>query len=33
VLANYSESLTALQAAQLSFAKVQNLSLFQYLLP
>jgi flagellar hook-associated protein 3 FlgL len=33
VLANYSESVTALQAAQLSFAKVQNLTLFQYLLP
>ena len=33
VLANYSESLTALQAAQLSFAKVQNLTLFQYLTP
>jgi flagellar hook-associated protein 3 FlgL len=31
VLANYSEGVTALQAAQLSFAKVQNLSLFQYL--
>ncbi len=31
VLANYSESVTALQAAQLSFAKVQNLTLFQYL--
>ena len=28
VLANYSESLTALQAAQLAFAKVQNLTLF-----
>lgn len=33
VLANYSEAVTALQAAQLSFAKVQNLSLFQYLRP
>jgi flagellar hook-associated protein 3 FlgL len=33
VLANYSESLTALQAAEESFSKVQNLSLFQYLLP
>lgn len=33
VIANYSESLTALQAAQLSFAKVQNLTLFQYLAP
>jgi flagellar hook-associated protein 3 FlgL len=33
VLANYSEGVTALQAAQLSFAKVQNLTLFQYLLP
>ncbi|HWD58904.1 MAG TPA: flagellar hook-associated protein FlgL [Stellaceae bacterium] len=33
VLANYSESLTALQAAQLAFAKVQNLSLFQDLTP
>jgi flagellar hook-associated protein 3 FlgL len=31
VLANYSEAVTALQAAQLSFAKVQNLTLFQYL--
>ncbi|MBV9551557.1 MAG: flagellar hook-associated protein FlgL [Alphaproteobacteria bacterium] len=28
VIANYSESLTALQAAQLAFAKVQNLTLF-----
>ena len=28
VLANYSESVTALQAAELSFAKVQNLTLF-----
>lgn len=33
VLANYSESLTALQAAEEAFAKVQNLTLFQYLLP
>jgi flagellar hook-associated protein 3 FlgL len=33
VLANYSEAVTALQAAQLSFAKVQNLTLFQYLTP
>jgi flagellar hook-associated protein 3 FlgL len=33
VLANYSEGVTALQAAQLSFAKVQNLTLFQYLQP
>jgi flagellar hook-associated protein 3 FlgL len=33
VLANYSEAVTALQAAQLSFAKVQNLTLFQYLSP
>jgi flagellar hook-associated protein 3 FlgL len=33
VLANYSESVTALQAAQLAFAKVQNLSLFQYITP
>lgn len=33
VLANYSESLTALQAAEMSFARIQNLSLFQYLLP
>jgi flagellar hook-associated protein 3 FlgL len=31
VIANYSESLTALQAAEESFAKVQNLTLFQYL--
>jgi flagellar hook-associated protein 3 FlgL len=31
VLANYSEGVTALQAAQLAFAKVQNLTLFQYL--
>jgi flagellar hook-associated protein 3 FlgL len=31
VLANYSEAVTSLQAAQLSFAKVQNLTLFQYL--
>jgi flagellar hook-associated protein 3 FlgL len=33
VIANYSESLTALQAAEESFSKVQNLSLFQYLEP
>lgn len=33
VLASYSESVTALQAAQLSFAKLQNLSLFQYITP
>ena len=33
VLANYSEGVTALQAAQLAFAKVQNLTLFQYLVP
>jgi flagellar hook-associated protein 3 FlgL len=33
VIANYSESLTALQAAQLAFSKVQNLTLFQYLIP
>jgi flagellar hook-associated protein 3 FlgL len=33
VLANYSEAVTALQAAELSFAKVQNLTLFQYLTP
>ncbi|HTQ35132.1 MAG TPA: hypothetical protein VMI30_13255, partial [Stellaceae bacterium] len=33
VVANYSESLTALQAAELAFAKVQNLTLFQYLKP
>ena len=33
VLANYSESLTALQAAEETISKVQNLSLFQYLLP
>ena len=31
VLANYSESLTSLQAAELSFSKVQDLSLFQYI--
>lgn len=31
VLANYSESLTALQAAEETFAKLQNLSLFQFL--
>lgn len=33
VLSNYSESLTALQASEEAFAKVQNLSLFQYLAP
>ncbi|HTZ36740.1 MAG TPA: flagellar hook-associated protein FlgL [Stellaceae bacterium] len=33
VLANYSESLTALQAAQLAFAKVQNLTLFADITP
>ncbi|HYM72887.1 MAG TPA: flagellar hook-associated protein FlgL [Stellaceae bacterium] len=33
VLANYSESLTALQAAQLAFAKVQNLTLFADIRP
>jgi flagellar hook-associated protein 3 FlgL len=33
VLANYSESLTALQAAQLAFAKVQNLTLFNDIAP
>ena len=33
VLANYSESLTALQAAQLAFAKVQNLTLFSLIRP
>jgi len=33
VLANYSESVTALQAAEAAFAKVQNLTLFQYLVP
>jgi flagellar hook-associated protein 3 FlgL len=33
VLASYSESLTALQAAQLAFAKVQGLSLFNYIQP
>jgi flagellar hook-associated protein 3 FlgL len=33
VLANYSESLTALQAAQLAFSKVQNLTLFSDILP
>jgi flagellar hook-associated protein 3 FlgL len=33
VLSNYSESLTALQAAEESFSKLQNLSLFQYLVP
>lgn len=31
VIANYSEGLTVLQAAQLAFSKVQNLTLFQYL--
>lgn len=31
VMANYSESLTALQAAQLAFSKVQNLTLFNYI--
>ena len=31
VLASYSEGVTALQAAQLSFARIQNLTLFQYL--
>lgn len=31
VMANYSESITALQASQLAFAKVQGLSLFQYI--
>ncbi len=33
VLANYSESLTALQAAQLAFAKVQGLTLFADITP
>ncbi len=33
VLANYSESLTALQAAQLAFAKVQGLTLFADISP
>jgi flagellar hook-associated protein 3 FlgL len=33
VLANYSESLTALQAAQLAFAKVQGLTLFADIAP
>jgi flagellar hook-associated protein 3 FlgL len=33
VLANYSESLTALQAAQLAFAKVQGLTLFSVIRP
>jgi flagellar hook-associated protein 3 FlgL len=33
VIANYSESLTALQAAQLAFAKVQNLTLFADIQP
>jgi hypothetical protein len=28
VVANYSESVTALQAAQLAFARIQNLTLF-----
>jgi len=31
VIANYSESVTALQAAQLAFAKVQGLSLFDFI--
>ncbi len=31
VMANYSESITALQAAQLAFSKVQGLSLFNYI--
>jgi flagellar hook-associated protein 3 FlgL len=31
VMANYSESITALQASQLAFAKVQGLSLFDYI--
>lgn len=31
VMANYSESLTALEAAQLAFAKVQGLTLFNYI--
>ncbi|MFZ2008261.1 MAG: flagellar hook-associated protein FlgL [Stellaceae bacterium] len=33
VLANYSEGVTALQASEEAFAKVQKLTLFQYLLP
>jgi flagellar hook-associated protein 3 FlgL len=33
VLAHYTESLTALQAAQLAFAKVQNLTLFALIRP
>ena len=33
VIANYSESLTALQAAQLAFAKVQGLTLFSVIRP
>jgi flagellar hook-associated protein 3 FlgL len=33
VIANYSESLTALQAAQLAFARVQNLTLFAVIHP
>jgi flagellin-like hook-associated protein FlgL len=33
VLANYSEGLTALQAAQLAFAKVQGLTLFNDIQP
>lgn len=33
VLANYSEGVTALQAAEEAFSKVQNLTLFQYLTP
>ena len=31
VMANYSESITALQASQLAFAKVQGLTLFNYI--
>jgi flagellar hook-associated protein 3 FlgL len=33
VIASYSESVTALQAAQLAFARIQNLSLFAVLGP
>jgi flagellar hook-associated protein 3 FlgL len=33
VIANYSESLTALQAAQLAFSRIQNLSLFDVIGP
>jgi flagellar hook-associated protein 3 FlgL len=33
VIANYDETLTALQAAEASFSKLQNMSLFQYLVP